>query len=351
MEKNSTMATEEQLKKIRTDIDWGSLGFSYMPVNSHIRACYRDGKWSEGELINEPTITMSIAATCLHYGQAAFEGLKAFRCKDGKVRVFRPDENAKRLNLSAERILGPTIPVDFFNELVRRVVLDNIEFVPPYGSGGSLYIRPLYIGVGPQIGVAPANEYDLLIMVMPVGPYYKGGLKSVRAMVIEDYDRAAPLGTGTIKLGGNYAASLKPAKAAKEKGFPIPLFMDPKTHEYVDEFGTSNFFGITKDGAYVTPSSESILGSITNKSLQQIAADLGMKVERRPIHRNELGDFAEIGACGTAVVITPVSEIVTGDKTYKYNEECGPTLRKLYDRMTGIQYGELPDTHNWNFEV
>lgn len=169
--------------------------------------------------------------------------------------------------------------------------------------------------------------------------------------MIEDYDRAAPLGTGTIKLGGNYGASLKPAKIAKEKGFPIPLFMDPKTHQYVDEFGTSNFFGITKDGVYATPDSPSILGSITNKSLQQIAEDLGMKVERRHIHRDELGNFAEIGACGTAVVITPISEIVTADKVFKYGEECGPTLQKLYHAMTGIQYGELPDTHGWMFEV
>ena len=171
------MATEEELRKIRTDIDWSSLGFSYMPVKSHIRATYRNGAWSKGELISDPNITMSIAATCLHYGQAAFEGLKAFRCKDGKVRVFRPDENANRLNLSAERILGPGFSTDFFCDLVRRVVLDNIEYVPPYGSGGSLYIRPLYIGTSPQIGVAPAEQYDLLIMVMPVGPYYKGGLK------------------------------------------------------------------------------------------------------------------------------------------------------------------------------
>ena len=230
-------------------------------------------------------------------------------------------------------------------------MLDNIEYVPPYGSGGSLYIRPLYIGVGPQIGVAPASDYELLIMVMPVGPYYKGGMKPVRAMVIEDYDRAAPLGTGTIKLGGNYGASLKPAKLAKEKGFPIPLFMDPKTHEYVDELGTSNFFGITKDGVYATPKSSSILGSITNKSLQQIAKDMGMKVECRQIHRNELGNFAEVAACGTAVVITPISEIVTAEKTYTYGETCGPTLKKLYDTMTGIQYGELPDTHSWTFEV
>ena len=345
------MATQEQLNNIRTDIDWGALGFSYMPVRSHIRCSYKDGKWNSGVLMNEHTITMTIAATCLHYGQAAFEGLKAFRCKDGTVKVFRPDENARRLNLSASRILGPEIPVEQFCDLVRRVVLDNIDYVPPYGSGGSLYIRPLYIGTGPQIGVAPSKDYELLIMVMPVGPYYKGGMKPVPALVIEDYDRAAPLGTGTIKLGGNYGASLKPAKIAKEKGFPIPLFMDPKTHQYVDEFGTSNFFGITKDGVYATPDSPSILGSITNKSLQQIAEDLGMKVERRHIHRDELGNFAEIGACGTAVVITHISEIVTADKVFKYGEECGPTLQKLYHAMTGIQYGELPDTHGWMFEV
>ena len=344
------MASQEELKKIRSDIDWASLGFSYMPVKTHIRASYRNGAWGKGELLTDHTINMSIAATCLHYGQAAFEGLKAFRCKDGAVRVFRPDENAHRLNLSASRLLGPTVSVEFFNDLVRKVVLDNIEYVPPYGSGGSLYIRPLYIGVGPQIGVAPATEYDLLIMVMPVGPYYKGGMKPVRALVIEDYDRAAPLGTGTIKLGGNYGASLKPAKIAKEKGFPIPLFMDPKTHQYVDEFGTSNFFGITKKGVFATPDSPSILGSITNKSLQQIAEDLGIKVERRHIHRNELGDFAEIGACGTAVVITPISEIVTAEKTFTYDEDF-PTLKKLYKHMTGIQYGELPDTHHWLMEV
>ena len=333
------------------DIDWENLGFKFMPARSNIRFHYADGKWDDGTLTGSYDITVSVAANAFHYGQAIFEGGKAFRCKDGTVKVFRPDENARRLNLSASRILGPEIPVEQFCDLVRRVVLDNIDYVPPYGSGGSLYIRPLYIGTGPQIGVAPSKDYELLIMVMPVGPYYKGGMKPVPALVIEDYDRAAPLGTGTIKLGGNYGASLKPAKIAKEKGFPIPLFMDPKTHQYVDEFGTSNFFGITKDGVYATPDSPSILGSITNKSLQQIAEDLGMKVERRHIHRDELGNFAEIGACGTAVVITPISEIVTADKVFKYGEECGSTLQKLYHAMTGIQYGELPDTHGWMFEV
>lgn len=348
------MATQEQLANIRQDIDWGSLGFSYMPVRSHISCiCDENGVWGTPELKNDHTVNLSIAATCLHYGQAAFEGLKAFRCKDGKVRIFRPDENAYRLNLSAARILGTEIPVDLFVEMCRKVVLDNIDYVPPYGSGGSLYIRPLYIGLDPQIGVAPSKAYELIIMVMPVGAYYKGGLQAVPAGVIDGYDRAAPLGTGTIKLGGNYAASLKPQKAAKQQGFPVPLFMDPKTHEYVDEFGTSNFFGI-KDGAYTTPDSTSILGSITNKSLQQIAIDLGMKVDKRPIHRNELASFDEIGACGTAVVITPISKICAGDSCLyesKFGEGCGPTLKKLYNHMTGIQYGELPDTHNWTVEV
>ena len=345
------MATKEQLSNIRSDIDWSSLGFSYMPVRSHITCTYKDGAWGTPELKTDHNVTLSIAATCLHYGQAAFEGLKAFRCKDGAVRIFRPDENAKRINLSASRILGPEMPVDLFVEMCRKVVLDNIDYVPPYGSGGSLYIRPLYIGTDPQIGVAPSASYQMIIMVMPVGAYYKAGLKGVPAITIDDYDRAAPLGTGTIKLGGNYAASLKPQKEAKAKGYPVPLFMDAKTHQYIDEFGTSNFFGITKKGTYATPNSTSILGSITNKSLQQIAKDLGMEVECRPIHRDELGDFAEIGACGTAVVITPISEINAGNKIYTFGEECGPTLKKLYDRMTGIQYGEYPDEHNWTVEV
>ncbi len=334
----------------KPELDWTHLGFGYTPVNTHIRHTWKDGVWSEGELRSDHTITMSIAACCLHYGQAAFEGLKAFTCKDGKVRLFRPDENARRLSKTARHLLGPEVPTEMFVESCRRVVRDNIEFVPPYGTGGSLYVRPLYIGTSPQIGVHPSVVYDLLIMVMPVGAYYKGGLRPVDALVIDEFDRAAPKGMGCVKVAGNYAASFLPSKIAKDKGFTITLFMDPKSHEFVDEFGTSNFFGITKEGVYVTPESPSILDSITNKSLQQIAKDLGMKVEKRPIHKDELPEFAEVGACGTAVVITPISSISIGGETISYSGEF-PTLKKLHDRITGIQYGELPDSHGWLYEV
>ncbi|OGV58208.1 MAG: branched chain amino acid aminotransferase [Lentisphaerae bacterium GWF2_52_8] len=332
-------------------IDWGKLGFSYMPVKSHIRHTYENGAWDKGTLCHEHTITLPIAATCLHYGQAAFEGLKAFRCKDGQVRVFRPDENGERLNMTLRHILAPEVPRELFLEAVRRVVRDNIDFVPPYGTGGSLYIRPLHIGASAQIGIAPSAKYEFIVLVTPVGSYYKGGITPVDALVVEDFDRTAPKGTGHIKVAGNYAASLKPSKIAKEKGFEVALFLDSKTHEYVEEFGTSNFIGITKDGVYVTPDSQSILGSITNKSLMQIAKDLGIPVERRAVHKDELGDFAEIGACGTAVVITPVRRITIGDKTYNYGEACGPILRRLYEEVQGIQYGERIDRHSWMMDI
>ena len=232
-------------REIRTDIDWDSLGFSYMPTRSNIRYKYRNGAWDKGELTSDPNVSMSIAATCLHYGQNAFEGIKAFRCKDCKVRVFIPWENAKRMNRTAHQLLGPEIPEEMFLEAIHRVVLDNVDYVPPYGSGGSLYIRPLYIGTGPMIGVAPTDEYEFIIMVMPVGKYYKEGLKGVPTLVIEDYDRAAPKGMGQYKCSGNYGASLMPAKLAKKAGYPVPLFLAPKEHKYIDEFGTSNFLAIT----------------------------------------------------------------------------------------------------------
>ena len=336
---------------IRTDIDWASLGFGYMPVRSHIRYVCEDGVWSAGELSGEQNISMSIAATCLHYGQACFEGLKAFRCKDGKVRVFRPQENAKRMNRTGAYILCPPIPEELFIDAVKQVVLDNIDYVPPYGSGGSMYIRPLYIGTGAQIGVAPAKRYEFIVMVMPVGAYYKGGLKGVQALIMTDYDRAAPHGTGQFKVAGNYAASFTPAKIAKQQGYPINLFLDPSEHKYIDEFGTSNFLAITRDGKYVTPESPSILPSITNMSLLQIAKDMGIPTERRKVCVDELADFAEVDACGTAVVITPVSEIHYKDKVIKYGEECGPVSKRLYDRIRAIQDGEAEDTHNWMLEV
>jgi len=249
-------------------------------------------------------------------------------------------------------LLGPELPEKIFVEACTRVVKDNIDYVPPYGTGGSLYIRPLLIGTSPKIGINPSETYEFIVMVIPVGPYYKGGIKPVDALVMDIYDRAAPHATGNVKVGGNYAAGLTPAKYAKDRGFPINLFLDSKTHQYIDEFGTSNFIGIKGDSTYVTPESPSILPSITNKSLEQLAKDKGMKVERRKIHVDELSEFTEVGACGTAVIITPIKSIVYKDKTYSYGgDTCGPVLQSLYDNITGIQYSELEDIHNWMLEV
>ena len=334
-------------------IDWANLGFGFSEVNCHIRYVWRDGKWSEGEFIKKPEITMHIGASCLHYGQECFEGMKAFRQKDGKIVVFRPEENAKRMARTAERCVMPAVPVDMFVESVDKVVRANEEYVPPYGTGGSLYIRPLLIGTGPQIGVAPAKEFTFMVIVMPVGAYYKGGLKPVRAVILDDWDRAAPLGMGDVKVGGNYAASLYAHEKAKREGWPVELYLDAKTHQYVEEFSTSNFLGITKDGTYVTPDSRSVLPSITNLSLMQCAEDLGWKVERRPIPYTEIKDFAEVAACGTAVVVTPVWEITRGDDVIVISDKdaVGEHLQKLYETVQGIQYGVLEDVHGWCHEV
>ncbi len=335
----------------KVNLEWDKLGFEFRPTRSNLRFTWRDGAWGEGRLGTSYDITLSIAANCLHYGQAIFEGLKAFCCKDGKVRIFRPQANAARLNASARHLMMPEFPVERFVEAVRRVVQDNIDYVPPYGTGGSLYIRPVMIGTAPQIGISASTEYELIFMVVPVGAYYKGGIKPVDAM-ISDYDRAAPRGMGHIKAAGNYAASLYPTNIAKQHHCPVALFLDPRNREYIDEFGTSNFFAISADGAaYLTPESDSVLPSITNMSLMELAADLGMRVERRPIRVSELEHFSEAGACGTAVVVTPVRSIHHGERCYMFGEEIGPRLKALYEKMTGIQYGELPDTHNWLVEV
>ena len=334
-------------------IDWANLGFGFSEVNCHIRYVWRDGKWSEGEFVKKPEITMHIGASCLHYGQECFEGMKAFRQKNGKIVVFRPEENAKRMARTAERCVMPAIPVDMFVEAVDKVVRANEEYVPPYGTGGSLYIRPLLIGTGPQIGVAPAKEFTFMVIVMPVGAYYKGGLKPVRAVILDDWDRAAPNGMGDVKVGGNYAASLYAHEKAKREGWPVELYLDAKTHQYVEEFSTSNFLGITKDGTYVTPDSRSVLPSITNLSLMQCAEDLGWKVERRPIPYTEIKEFAEVAACGTAVVVTPVWEITRGDDVIVISDKdaVGEHLQKLYETVQGIQYGVLEDVHGWCHEV
>ena len=331
------------------NIDWSSLGFRYMKTNSHIRYTWRNGAWDKGELVKDDTFQISIAASALHYGQAAFEGLKVFRCKDGKVRAFRPQANAERMQRTALRTCMPPVPTEMFMEALRLAVKRNADYIPPYGTGGSLYVRPLLIGTGAQIGVAPADSYTFVMLVTPAGAYYKGGLKPVRAVILDDYDRAAPLGMGDVKVGGNYAASIFAHETAKKMGFPVELYLDAKTHTCVEEFATSNFLGIKKDGTYVTTDSRSVLPSVTNMTLREICADEGRKVEVRHVPYEELKEFAEVAACGTAVVVTPVWQIVRGNETLTLgdSEKAGPVITDLFEKVQGIQYGELPDAHGW----
>jgi branched-chain amino acid aminotransferase len=338
------------------NLDWPNLGFEYRQTDSFVKIDYKNGQWGDIHTRTNPYIDIHIGATALHYGQACFEGLKAFHCKDGKVRIFRGKENAARIARSCERICMPPLSEQKFMDAVNIAVLQNLAYVPPYGSGGALYVRPVLFGTGPRIGLQPADEYSLVVMVLPVADYYKGGLKPVTAVVIDDYDRAAPRGVGAAKVAGNYAADLLPNMGAKKAGYPIALYLDAKTNTYVEEFSTSNFLAIDKNGVYVTPKSDAILASITNKSLMELAADEGMKVEMRPIKIDEVmgGQFGEIAACGTAVVVTPVNKImyknslaVIGDK----NTSVGPTLKKLYSRVRSLQQGEEEDKFGWMTEV
>ncbi|HBM17541.1 MAG TPA: branched chain amino acid aminotransferase [Lentisphaeria bacterium] len=328
-------------------IEWSKLGFEYIPTACHIEYKNINGKWDRGRLVKDPYISLSIAAECLHYGQAAFEGLKVYRCQDGKVRVFRDIENAKRMISSANYACMTPFTEEMFVDAVNKVVTANIDYLPPYGTGGSLYLRPLIIGSGPKIGIAPSDEYIFLILATPVGPYYKEGLKGVNALIFEDYDRAAPYGAGRYKLAGNYAASLKAAKIAKEKGYPVVLYLDSKEHKYFDEFTSSNFFAVTNTGEYITPESKSILPSITNMSLIDLANHIGIKATRRSIEFNEIDNFSEVGACGTAVVITPINKITREDKSYHFNSEKGPVIQKLYNALVNIQLGRAPDPFGW----
>ncbi len=330
-------------------IDWENLGFSYRDTNCHIRHSWRNGVWDDGELCASPYLNMHVAAGCLHYGQAAFEGLKAFCCKDGKVRIFRPLDNIRRMAMTARRICMPEVPEELYIKALERVIRANRAFIPPYGTGGSLYIRPLLIGSGVQIGIAPAGEYTFLILVVPVGAYYKGGLHPVKAVIYDDFDRAAPLGVGGIKVAGNYAASLFAHEKAKMEGFAVELYLDAKTHTFVEEFATSNFVGITADGAYVTPESTSILPSITNLTLMELAREQGLDVQARSVRFDELENFSEIGACGTAVVLTPVCSITRGERVIRIGPEqgCGAVFQSLYERVQAIQYSEAPDRYGW----
>ena len=332
------------------DLNWSELSFGYMPTDYNVRCYYRDGKWGEIEVCSDEYIKMHMAATCLHYGQEAFEGLKAYRCPDGKVRTFRADENAARLQSTCRGILMPEVPTELFEEMVRKVVVLNQEYIPTYESGATLYLRPLLVGTSPQVGVRPSSEYLFMIFVTPVGPYFKGGFSTNPYVIIREFDRSAPLGTGKYKVGGNYAASLAANKKAHDLGYACEFYLDAKEKKYIDECGAANFFGI-KNNTYVTPKSTSILPSITNKSLMQLAEDLGMTVERRQIPEEELETFEEAGACGTAAVISPISRIddLENNKSYVFSKDGkpGPISTKLYNKLRGIQYGTEPDIHGW----
>ena len=333
----------------RADLDWKNLGFGYMKTDYNIRYTWRDGKWDEGILTSDEQISLHMAATCLHYGQECFEGLKAFEQKNGDIVVFRIADNAARMIESSKRIFMQPPPKELFIEAVFRVVNANRHFVPPYGTGSSLYVRPFLIGSGPQVGVTPSVEYLFMVFVTPVGPYFKTGFKPVNLIVEEIYDRAAPNGVGDVKVGGNYAAGLRASLAAKEKGYTDVLYLDPKEKKYIDESGPANFLAITKDGRYVTPKSNSILPSITNKSLITLAGDMGLNPDIRPVEIEEIFDFQEAGCCGTAAVITPIGSITWGDRKAVYTEtgEAGKYCTDLYNKLTGIQLGEEPDTHGW----
>lgn len=338
----------------KKDIDWGALGFAYQPTDYSYVSNYKDGKWDEGALTTDHSITLSECAGIFHYCQEVFEGLKAYTTEKGDIVCFRPDQNAKRMANSARRIVMPPFPEDRFVDAVEKVVRANAAWVPPFGSGATLYIRPLMIATGNVIGVKPADEYQFRILVTPVGAYYKGGVKPVKVQVSK-YDRAAPHGTGNIKAGLNYAMSLLPSVEAHAAGYADNMFLDPETRTYVEESGGANFLFVDKDGNLVVPQShtDSILPSITRRSLVDVAENyLGMKVTQRPVRFDEIDQFVECGMCGTAAVISPVGEVDSDDKKVVYGmEHVGPVMKKLRETLTGIQSGEIEDKFGWVHKI
>lgn len=334
-------------------LDWKNLGFSYIKTDYRFIARWKDGKWDNGELTTDSTLHIHEGSTALHYGQQCFEGLKAYRCKDGSINLFRPDQNAKRMQNTCDRLLMPQVPTELFIRACKEVVKANEKWVAPYGTGATLYLRPFVIGVGENIGVRPAPEYLFCVFCCPVGAYFKGGMKPSNFLVT-DYDRAAPHGTGGVKVGGNYAASLLPHELAAKRQFADAIYLDPKTHTKIEEVGAANFFGITHDNKFITPRSDSILPSITKYSLLHLAKEcLGMETIEGDVYINELDKFAEAGACGTAAVISPIGGIQYGDDFHVfYSEtEVGPITKRLYDELTGIQFGDVEAPEGWIVKV
>ena len=338
----------------KKDIDWGSLGFGYIETDYRYLSSFKDGKWDEGALITDPNVTLNECACVFQYAQTVFEGLKAYTTEDGRTVTFRPDLNAERINQSAARLKMPVLPEGRFIEAVKMVVKANEDFVPPFGSGASLYVRPYIMGTNAVIGVKPADEYQLRILVTPVGPYFKGGAKPLTIRV-SDYDRAAPNGTGHIKAGLNYAMSLYAIVDAHEQGFAENMYLDSATRTKVEETGGANFIFVTRDGKVVTPKSNTILPSITRRSLIQVAKEyLGLEAEEREITLEEVKDMAECGLCGTAAVISPVGKINDHGKEICFPsgmDEMGPITKKLYDTLTGIQMGKIKAPEGWIVEI
>ena len=329
-------------------MDWSALGFDYHKTDCNVRYTFTGGRWSEMEVTDDEYIRIHMSAYCLHYGLELFEGLKSFRGVDGKVRLFRVEDNARRLRASAERLCLPLPTLEMIVEGCKEVVRRNEKYIPPYGTGASLYLRPVMFGTTAGLGVKAAKDAMLVIYASPVGAYFKDGIKPIKVVIDRDQDRAAPRGTGDVKVGGNYAASIYSGQRAHDLGFSNVLYLDAATHTHIEEFGAANFFGI-KQGKYVTPKSPSILPSITNMSLRQLAADLGLVVEEREVSLEELETFEECGACGTAAVISPVSKIfdMQTNKVYEYGEEVGSVSMKLYTLLQDIQYGRIEDKHSW----
>ena len=338
----------------KKNIDWANLGFGYVKTDKRYVSNYKNGAWDEGCLTEDDKVVLSECAGVLQYAQTAFEGMKAYTTEDGRTVVFRPDLNAKRMHDSAERLEMPPFPEDRFVEAIRQVVKANEAYVPPYGSGATLYIRPYMFGSDAVIGVKPANEYQFRVFCTPVGPYFKGGAKPI-VIRVSDYDRAAPHGTGHIKAGLNYAMSLHAIVEAHAQGFAEKMYLDSATRTKVEETGGANFLFVTKDGKVVTPKSDTILPSITRRSLVYVAKEyLGLEVEERVVYKDEVKDFAEAGLCGTAAVISPIGKINDHGTEIclpSGMEKMGPITQKLYDTLTGIQMGRIKAPEGWIYEI
>jgi len=321
-------------------LDWENLGFDYVPTHGHVRHVFKEGQWDTGRYAQDPFVSVHIMGNVFHYGQALFEGFKAYQTADGRVCTFFDDGCRQRMAHGCRRFLMPDIPESLWRRAMDECVRMNVAYVPPYGTGGALYIRPFIFGSGPRLGLGPSSEYTFVVFANPVGSYYKTGqeVACLNGLVNDNYDRAAPLGSGDCKAAGNYAADLESMVVSKKMGYPISLYLDGKERRYIEEFNTSNFVAITKEGTYLTPSApRSILASNTNKVLMQLAKDMGIKVEERPIDfEAEVETFAEVGAVGTAVVVTPIGSLTRGDKTWEFSKEY-PILKKLQNKALGIR--------------